>query len=112
MAREHYLNDLARNLRRDATEAEKKLWQYIRNRQIGGAKFRRQVQLDDYIADFLCAEARLIIELDGGQHTPEGDAVRTAYLTGQNFRIIRFWNDDVLRNVEGVLEVILSALVK
>jgi len=104
------LTATARRLRRDATDAEKRLWRQLANRQLGGWKFRRQVPIDRYVADFLCAEARLIVELDGGQHREAVDAQRTEYLTGQGFRLIRFWNNDVLENSEGVLDTILSAL--
>jgi very-short-patch-repair endonuclease len=101
---------LARRLRRDATEAEKKLWAHVRNRQMGGFKFRRQWPIGPYIADFICFEAKLIIELDGGQHTPESDVARTAYLKAQGWTLLRFWNNDVLTNMEGVLRTILDAL--
>jgi adenine-specific DNA-methyltransferase len=68
------------------------------------------VEIDGYVADFLCSEKRLIIEVDGGQHTPERDARRTAFLESQGFRIIRFWNHDVLQNLEGVWSTIEGAL--
>jgi very-short-patch-repair endonuclease len=97
-------------LRKNSTEAEKKLWSALRSRQHNGFKFRRQVEIDGYIADFLCPEGRLIIEVDGGQHSPERDARRTAYLTGQGFRVIRFWNSDVLENLDGVWTRIEEAL--
>ena len=77
---------------------------------MNGFKFRRQVEIDGYIADFRCPEKRLIIEVDGGQHTPERDARRTAFLESQGFRILRFWNDDVLQNLDGVWTVIEEAL--
>lgn len=112
MARKHGLKDRARNLRHNSTDAETKLWSRLRNRQLAGAKLRRQVPLGPYIADFLCADARLIVELDGGQHTTEVDAVRTAWLEAQGFRVIRFWNNDVLSNVEGVLIRISEELAK
>ena len=75
-----------------------------------GFKFRKQVEIDGYVVDFLCSERRLIIEVDGGQHTPERDARRTAFLESQGFRIIRFWNNEVLENLEGVLVRIEEAL--
>ena len=112
MAREHHLTERARGLRRDATDAETLLWRRLRNRQLGGAKFRRQVPITPYIADFLCAETRLIIELDGGQHEVEADRARTIFLEAQGFRLIRFWNHDVLGNIEGVIETIAEALDK
>ena len=110
MARHHFLTSRSRALRRDSTDAEKKLWSILRNRQLNGFKFRKQVEIDGYIVDFLCAERRLIIEVDGGQHTPERDARRTAYLEGQGFRIIRFWNNDVLQNLDGAWTTIAEAL--
>ena len=75
-----------------------------------GFKFRKQVEIDGYVVDFLCSERRLIIEVDGGQHTPERDARRTAFLESQGFRIIRFWNNEVLENLEGVWVRIEEAL--
>lgn len=110
MARTNNLKDRARSLRRNSTDAEQKLWQCLRNRQLAGAKFRRQVQIGNYIVDFLCPVARLIVELDGGQHRPEDDAERTAFLEAQGFRLIRFWNNDVLCNLAGVLQVIEQEL--
>ena len=110
MARRHFLTSRSRRLRRDATDAERKLWSVLRSRQLNGFKFRRQVEIDGYVADFLCAERRLIIEVDGGQQTAENDACRTAYLESQGFRIIRFWNHDVLQNLDGVWTTIEAAL--
>jgi adenine-specific DNA-methyltransferase len=75
-----------------------------------GFKFRKQVEIDGYVVDFLCSERRLIIEVDGGQHTPERDARRTAYLESQGFRVIRFWNNDVLENLDGVWTTIEQSL--
>ena len=104
----------ARHLRRDATDAERFLWRLLRNRQFLGFKFRRQHPLAGYVLDFYCHEARLAIELDGGQHAePERatlDAKRTQELETLGVRVVRFWNNDVLRNPEGVLEVIWAAL--
>lgn len=92
----------ARALRRNSTQAETKLWSILRNRQFQHVKFRRQQPIGPYFADFVCFEHRLIVEVDGGQHTDEGDAVRTERLQAQGFRVIRFWNNDVLTNPEGV----------
>jgi len=97
-------------LRRTATESEQALWNHLRSRRLGGHKFRRQWTLGPYIADFCCVESGLIVEADGSQHNEEEDRVRTAYLRAQGFRILRFWNNDILTNVEGVLTVILEAL--
>ena len=105
------LTPLARNLRRNQTDAEKRLWWHLRSRQLEGAKFVRQEQLGPHIADFACREARLAIELDGGQHSPEDDAPRTQTIEAYGYRILRFWNHDVLENTEGVLEVIRGELV-
>lgn len=100
----------ARGLRRNATDAEQRLWSALR--QMPGMKFRRQVPHGPYVADFLCFSGRLIIEVDGGQHAEraEADALRTRYFEEQGYRVIRFWNHDVLENVEGVAEVITRAL--
>ena len=100
-------NRFARTLRRNATDAETKLWHDLRNRQLGGLKFRRQATIGYHVVDFLCAEKRLVVELDGGQHTPERDAARTAQLEALGYRVIRFWNNDALGNTDGVLETIL-----
>lgn len=107
------LTPVARILRRDRTEAEARLWRYLRNRQIEGAKFRFQSPVGPYVADFLCVEAKLIVELDGGQHGEqvEKDARRTLELEAAGYTVIRFWNNDVLKNTEGVLETIRLALL-
>ena len=102
----------ARTLRTNQTDAEARLWSRLRNRSLGGFKFRRQISVDSFIADFLCSESMLIVELDGGQHDEQAaaDARRTAYLEGLGYCVLRFWNNDVLANTEGVLEVILGEL--
>ncbi len=97
-------------MRREPTEAEQALWLQLRGRRLGGYKFRRQWTIWPYLADFCCLEAKLIVEVDGGQHSEEADAARTAALRSQGFRIIRFWNNDVLENMDGVPAVILEAL--
>jgi very-short-patch-repair endonuclease len=97
-------------LRREATDAEQALWLHLRNRRLGGHKFRRQWSIHPYVADFCCLDRKLIVEVDGGQHSAERDARRTAALESGGFRIIRFWNNDVLGNMDGVLVVILEAL--
>jgi very-short-patch-repair endonuclease len=97
-------------LRRDATDVERKLWLALRDRRLDGFKFRRQATIGRYIVDFLCIEARLIVELDGGQHSVEIDASRTAFLEGRGYRVIRFWNTDVVETFEGVVETIRAAL--
>ena len=101
----------ARAMRRAMTDAERRLWAMLRNRQLGGWKFRRQVPMGRYIADFVCVEARLIVECDGGQHAGSTyDAERDAWLEQEGFRVIRFWNGDVLREPEGVADKLLAAL--
>jgi very-short-patch-repair endonuclease len=107
-ARKH----LARQLRSHATDAEQHLWRQLRARQIGGAKFRRQHPIAHYIVDFVCLEKRLIVEADGGQHVERQalDAKRSAFLAAQGFRVLRFWNDEVLTQTEDVLEAIIRAL--
>lgn len=102
----------ARELRRHATDAESRLWTRLRRKQIDGHRFRRQVPLGPYIADFVCLEARLIVEVDGGQHSDraENDAKRTAWLEANDFRVLRFWNNDVLQNTDGTVETIRTAL--
>jgi len=102
--------DRARRLRRDQTDAEKRLWSHLRDRQLEGRKFRRQVPIGRYVVDFLCTEARLVIELDGGQHTVERDAERTRLIESYGYFVIRFWNNDVTTNTEGVLQSIVEAL--
>ena len=102
----------ARALRKQAPDAERLLWKRLRNRQLNGHKFRRQTPVGPYVVDFLCLEHRLVIELDGGQHADqqEKDAARSARLAAWGFRVLRFWNHDVLGNTEGVLQVIRDAL--
>jgi very-short-patch-repair endonuclease len=97
---------LARSLRNTPTDAEKLLWRHLKQRQVNNLKFRRQVSIGFYVVDFLCFEKRLIIELDGGQHGDEKDKQRTAFLESKGFLVIRFWNNDVLKNTKGVLEKI------
>ncbi|QAY79378.1 endonuclease domain-containing protein [Sphingosinicella sp. BN140058] len=102
----------AQQLRRTATEAEQKLWTGLRQRQLGGFKFSRQMPIGPFICEFLCRETRLVIEVDGGQHDDQAaaDASSTRYLVSKGSRVIRFWNHDVLGNTDGVLSVILEAL--
>ena len=99
----------ARQLRRDATPTERALWKLL-NEFFPKARFRRQVRLSHYYADFCSHRARLVIEVDGGQHTPEGDARRTVAIEAEGYRVIRFWNPDVLANREGVAILIDRAL--
>jgi very-short-patch-repair endonuclease len=102
---------LARQLRHRPTDAERKLWQALRGRQISGEKFRRQYPIGPYVADFCCTKLRLIVELDGSQHMDQivKDEARTMYLIAHGYRVMRFWDNDVLTNLEGVLERIAGA---
>ena len=104
----------SRRLRKNMTDAERALWRQLRASRLGGWRFRRQVSLGTYIVDFVCHEARLVVEVDGGQHAErnEADARRTAWLTGQRFRVLRFWNNEVLANMEAVTDVIVEACRK
>ena len=99
-------------LRTNATEAEQRIWYFLRNRQFEQFKFRRQHPIGVYIVDFVCLEQKLVIELDGGQHTEQAqyDARRTTALSEKGFRVLRFWNNDVLLNTNAVLEAILAEL--
>ena len=94
------------------TDAEKHLWRHLRQRQLNGCKFRRQQPIGNYIVDFVCFEQRLIIELDGSQHAEQidYDTKRDARLKSQGYRILRFWNNQVLQETEAVKEVIMEAL--
>ncbi|MCM5029007.1 endonuclease domain-containing protein, partial [Escherichia coli] len=102
----------ARNLRKKSSDAENKLWQSLRARQLRGFKFRRQVPMGPYIVDFACLEAGLIIEVDGGQHAEQRryDEARTHWLESQGLRVLRFWNHEVLLNMTDVLEHVLRSL--
>jgi len=101
----------ARTLRVNATGPERKLWQILRQPPFGAAKFRRQTPIGPYVADFLSYSRRLIVELDGGQHADSAsDRRRDAWLRGQGFRVVRFWNADVLTNIDGVMTVLLDEL--
>jgi very-short-patch-repair endonuclease len=107
-----HMRDRARNLRHTHTDAERFLWNKLRNRGLEGAKFRRQQPIGPFIADFFCAAHGLVIELDGGQHASEmsTDADRTAYLQQQGYRVLRFWNHDVLTQLDAVVAQIVEAL--
>ena len=100
----------AKELRRNLTEAEKLLWSKIRRDQIDGLPFRKQVPIGDYIADFACLPIKLVLEVDGGQHDARKahDDARTAVLEAQGYRVLRFWNNEVFGNIEGVLQVIVA----
>ena len=102
------LTALGKALRKRPTNAEQLLWKHLRLKQMEGLKFRRQQPIDNYIVDFVCLERRIVIEVDGGQHAThkEDDIVRDSYLRQQGFHVLRFWNNEVLQNINGVLEVI------
>jgi len=105
-------SDSTRRLRQRSTDAERKFWLLLHDRRLEGWKFRRQVAIGPYVADFCCAAAKLIVELDGGQHVAQaaGDQTRTDWLMSQGYAVIRFWNNDVLANTEGVLTELLRHL--
>ncbi len=104
----------ARALRKNTTDAERKLWRELRRLKPFGFHFRRQVPIGPYVADFLCHSSKLVIELDGGQHNEPADIAydrrRTAWLGTQGYQVLRFWNNDVMLNAEGVHTVIRNAL--
>jgi very-short-patch-repair endonuclease len=101
----------AQSLRRDMTDAEIKLWSILRSGQLGGAKFRRQQPIGPFIVDFVCQQHRLIVEADGSQHCEsESDVKRDAFLRAKGYRVMRFWNHDVLGSIEAVGEEILRAV--
>ena len=104
------LRDRARQLRREPTEAENRLWAILRGRQLHGAHFRRQHPIPPYVADFACAAARFVVEVDGGQHADGADAARDAYLTRHGWQVLRFWNNEVLENLDGVAQRIAELL--
>ena len=101
---------LAKTLRANGTDAERRLWQVLRAHRLGGLKFRRQVPINGYIVDFVCFELKLIVEADGGQHADSvSDMARDAHFAAAGFRTLRFWNNDILANLDGVATEILRA---
>ena len=106
------MKERARSLRHKSTDAEILLWQHLRERRLLNCKFRRQVPIGKYIVDFLCEDPPIIIELDGGQHMEQEDydQARTDWLNANGFHVLRFWNSDVMNNIEGVLESLFSTL--
>jgi len=103
---------IARKLRDSQTDAEQRLWSHLRRQQCDGFRFRRQVPLGSYVTDFACLSESLIVEVDGGQHSENAvkDAERTKWLESEGYRILRFWNHDVLQNTDGVIETIERTL--
>jgi len=106
------MNSTRKTLRKNQTDAEASFWRRLRNRQLGGYKFRRQHSFPPYVVDFVCIEKRLVIELDGGQHAQatEADERRTKFLEHKGFSVVRFWNNEVLGDIEAVLERIFELL--
>jgi very-short-patch-repair endonuclease len=103
----------ARKLRKSMTDAERAMWRLLRDRRLSGWRFRRQESIDRCVVDFICFEARLVLEIDGGQHfESEADKRRDAHLRSQGFHVLRFWNNDVLSNREGVQQIIMEALAR
>ena len=99
--------NLARDLRRQQTDAERLLWSKLRDRQVNGIKFRRQYSIGTFIADFVSLDFRLVIEVDGGQHNEPANIIedqqRTKFFEGVGYKVLRFWNNDVLQNIDGVI---------
>lgn len=109
--REGQKRDFARQLRRDMTDAERHLWRHLRQRQLDGHRFRRQQPIGPYVVDFVCLEWHLVIEVDGGQHADSAsDSRRSQFLAQKDFLVLRFWNNDVLGNIEGVVDAIRQSL--
>ena len=105
------LKHISRKLRKEMTEAEKKLWQYLRAKQVFGIKFRRQQQINNYIVDFYCPSKRIIIELDGGQHANNiKDKERDKFMEDKGIKVIRIWDNDIMNNIEGVMEHIMNII--
>ncbi len=106
------MKERARDLRRNMTDAENRMWYYLRNRRLGGYKFVREHVIGQYIADFVCREKKLVIEIDGGQHMDavEYDTMRTKDLEGRGYRVLRIWNHEVFKNIQGVMDGILHLL--
>jgi very-short-patch-repair endonuclease len=106
------MSEYARKLRKNLSDAERVLWQILRNRQLAGWKFRRQHPIGPFIVDFVCIEKKLVVEVDGGQHATslQEDTKRTRYLENKGYRVVHFWNNDVLRESDSVLNVVLNFL--
>lgn len=104
-------NRIPQELRNHGTDAERQLWQFLRGKQLR-AKFRRQHPFNNYVLDFVCLEKKVVVELDGGQHAeaPRADNERTQFLEASGFRVLRFWNNQVLQETEAVIETIIAAL--
>lgn len=103
---------MAKALRKRMTEAENRLWYYIRDRRLDGVKYRRQHPIGSHVVDFVCLTRKLVIEVDGGQHSETADKERTVAIEAEGFKVIRFWNNDVLGNTDAVIETIRAELAK
>ena len=111
--RDLFTMELAKDLRRDLTQMERKLWKILSAKKLGGYKFRRQQAVGEYIVDFVCMEKKLIVELDGGQHAEiraDHDLGRTYFLEKNGYTVLRFWNNEIFESLEGVADTILEAL--
>ncbi len=106
------MRERAQKLRRNMTDAGNRMWYYLRNRRLCNYKFVREQVIGNYIADFVCREKKLIVEIDGGQHinAKNYDANRTKYLESRGYRVLRIWNDEVFKNIQGVMDSILHLL--
>ena len=102
--------DFAKQLRANLTDAEKFIWQFLRRKQLDGFKFRKQVPIGTYVVDFACLEVLVVIELDGGQHMEDSqyDAKRDQWLQKEGYKVLRFWNNEVFKDIENILETILK----
>ena len=104
------MTGVSRKLRNDMTDAERRLWSHLRASQFGGVKFTRQFPVGHYVVDFACRSLRLAIECDGGQHSAQTDAARTASIETHGYKVIRFWNHDIIENTDGVLQAIAKEI--
>jgi very-short-patch-repair endonuclease len=109
-----HIKQRARRMRKEMTDAERAVWMKVRGKQLLGYGFRRQHPIGNFIVDFVCIERGIIVELDGGQHSEQSeyDAQRTAWLEGQGYRVLRFWNHEALTELDAVVDVIAKALVE
>ena len=106
------MKERAKECRRNRTDAENRMWYYLRNRRLSGYKFVRELVISNYIADFVCREKKIIIEIDGGQHMAavQYDLMRTKYLERNGYKVIRFWNNEVFQDIEAVMDSILNII--
>jgi len=106
------MKEYARALRKNMTDAENRVWYFLRGKRLNGYRFIREHPIGPYIADFVCRQQKVIVELDGGQHADaaEYDEKRTEFLKEKGYKVLRFWNNDVFSNIEGVLEAVLAVL--